>query len=644
MSAPWLTGGRLSSRVVERHLAGALLHAKHEEAMTRAAGRCVRIWRHAVETLGPACGAGAVWNFLVQPCAHALGWTPGDPRDLMLAGVRLRAATATFGATRQLLIALPWGTSQEGLGRTMTRLAGEEGAAWASVCNGVSWRWYDATRPYAQDHLGVDLSHATVDARVWHALWLFGQALRGGPARHDASGAWVEHLLAGSASEAAGTAASLRDGVGSALAALTTHVPGERDSHVTQIFQWMFLLFAEARWLLPAWHPTYRRSYALTALARDARQGSPPPMGLHESLVAMGRVGLDGLDLGQVRVAALNGPLFRETALANASARIPDAVLGRILDGIARGASTDASRGSSRQRTRYGQCIDFAALDVEHLGSLYEHLMSPVADGAPSLLRKRTGAFYTPRPLADLLVQRTLGPLVRDASSERILSLRVLDPAMGSGALLASALRYLVGAVEAAWTREGRGGPLDIPAAERASLPRRVAEQCLFGADVNPIAVQVARLSLWLLSLAPDRPLTWLDAHLRVGNSLAGASPSLVLGRAPVRERTARRGIDGQLTLFDLSRWHHEAAEIGPLLQALSARPTETARDARQKSDELEALRRRAELAAWHARADAWCGAAMDLPMPTAAAWRAVDDAIRSGGTKAVSRAIRWPS
>ena len=118
--------------------------------------------------------------------------------------------------------------------------------------------------------------------------------------------------------------------------------------------------------------------------------------------------------------------------------------------------------------------IDFAQLGVEHLGSLYERLMAPpVAAGEPQLLRKRTGAFYTPRLLADLLVERALDPLVRNASSREILGLRILDPAMGSGALLASALRYLVTAVEAAWVREGRGGPLDVSRGERDTLRAR---------------------------------------------------------------------------------------------------------------------------------------------------------------------------
>ena len=237
----------------------------------------------------------------------------------------------------------------------------------------------------------------------------------------------------------------------------------------------------------------------------------------------------------------------------------------------------------------------------------------PVATGAPALLRKRTGAFYTPRVLADMLVERTLDPLVRGASSREILGLRILDPAMGSGALLASALRYLVAAVETAWVREGRGGPLDVPRHERESLPRCIAEQCLYGVDVNARAVDVARLSIWLLSMAPDRPLTWLDAHLRVGNSLVGTSPSTILSRVPGRDRSPRRRTDAQLTLFDLEQWHHEAAEIGPMMEALVARPTDSAAAAGDKSRALASLRSRKVLAAWRARADAWCGAAMDV-------------------------------
>lgn len=622
MSIPWLTGGRLAPRVVERHVAAALIGGRDDAVMMRAATACERAWRQAGETLGPASGAGAVWEHVVRPCAAALGWSLGEVDDDVLAGAPAKRATGRFGHERHCLLALPWGASQDGLHRAAVRAAARESAQWASVCNGESWRWYDVARPFTRDHVGVDLTQATADARVWHALWILGGA--GGRDRRAPAGAAssMDRLLAASAMDEAVTARGLRDGVALALEGLGRHLPTARDAHVTLVFQWLFLLLGEARGLLPAWHPAYGRAYALSALAADASRPRPR-MGVHESLVAIERGGREGVSLGSVGVRALNGPLFATMALAR-SRRLPDATLAAILRRV-----THAGDGA----------IDFSALGVEHLGSIYEHLMSP--GGAPALARKHAGAFYTPRSLADFLVQRTLEPLVRDASAAQILALRILDPAMGSGALLASALRYLTGAVEAAWVREGRAGPLDVDARERASLPRRIVEQCLFGADIDPRAVQVARLSLWLSSLAPDRPLTWLDGHLLTGNSLIGASPALLLARMPSRRASRMRKSDRQLPLFDLERWHHEAGEVGPLLEALAARPTESARDAHDKSLALEAIRARQDLATWRARASAWCGAAMDGHGISDALWRSVDDRIRRGGVASETLAER---
>lgn len=621
MSATWVTGGRVWSRVVERHLSTALLHDAREEAATRAMQRCDRTWRTASEVLGPASGASAVWTYLVRPCADALGWAPESEQSIALGGVPMRVAQASLGPSAQTLVALPWGVAQDGLQRVATRLGAERDTPWVGVCNGRTWRWYDARRPYAREHLGMDLAQASIDGRVWQALWLLGQPVRSARGAREPDDPWIERLVASSLVEGAGTAGALRDGVSAALADLARHAQGDHDTHVMLVFQWLFLLFAEARLLLPTWHPAHRRSYALTTIARDAAMARPQVMGVQESLVAIGRLGRRGAAIGGVVVGALNGPLFAGTLAPRRGARIPDEVCGAMLSWLTHGSG---SKG--------GTPIDFTQLGVEHLGSLYERLMAPPpAEGGPTLLRKRSGAFYTPRLLADVLVERTLDPLVRDASSHEILNLRVLDPAMGSGALLASALRFLVAAVEAAWVREGRGGPLDVPRREREALPRRIAEQCLHGVDVNARAVSVARLSIWLLSMAPDRPLTWLDAHLRVGNSLIGTTPATVLARAPVRDRVARRHGDAQLTLFDLEQWHHEAAEVGPLLAALAAQPTDSVDDAHEKSRRFASLRARGTLAAWRARADAWCGAAMDDVPPAAGTWHAVDDSLRDG-------------
>jgi hypothetical protein len=567
MSAAWVSGGRLWARVIERHLAAALINAPAEEAATRAMQRCTRIWRAAGESLGPASGASAVWAHLVRPCAEALGWAPASEEVVHVTGVPMRLADATLGPSRQLLVAMPWGLAQEGLQRAATRLGAERDTPWVGVCNGRTWRWYDATRPYAREHVGIDLVQASIDARVWQALWLFGQHARSTSGSRGPSIAWIERLVASSIVESTGATTTLRDGVSATLTQLATRAQGDHDDHVAQVFQWLFLLFAEARMLVPTWHPAHRRSYAVHTLASDGTHPNAGSVGVHESLVAIARLGREGAAIGGLQVQALGGPLFAGTLLARRGSRLADDELQTMLRQLTHGLGD-----------RGGTPIDFAQLGVEHLGSLYERLMAPpVAAGAPQLLRKRTGAFYTPRLLADLLVERALDPLVRNASSREILGLRILDPAMGSGALLASALRYLIAAVEAAWVREGRGGPLDVSREERDTLPRVIAEQCLYGVDINPRAVDISRLSIWLLSMAPDRPLTWLDAHLRVGNSLVGTSASTLLSRPPCRDRAAPRRSDAQLTLFDLEQWRQEAAQAGPMLAALAARPTDSA-------------------------------------------------------------------
>lgn len=143
--------------------------------------------------------------------------------------------------------------------------------------------------------------------------------------------------------------------------------------------------------------------------------------------------------------------------------------------------------------------------------------------------RKHTSSHYTPRSLSEPIVERTLRPLLAamgDApSSERILSLKVCDPAMGSGAFLVAACRFLGGQVVAAWTREGRIAEIAAEHADVVTHARRlVAQRCLYGVDKNPFAVSLGKLSLWLATLAKGEPFTFIDHALRCGDSLVGLS------------------------------------------------------------------------------------------------------------------------
>jgi len=149
----------------------------------------------------------------------------------------------------------------------------------------------------------------------------------------------------------------------------------------------------------------------------------------------------------------------------------------------------------------------------------------------PGAERRRTSSHYTPRSLTEPIVRRTLEPLFacmgEAPSSERLLELKVCDPAMGSGAFLVEACRVLGDQLVAAWTREGKlervahVAPNEDPVLHARRL---VAQRCLYGVDKNEAAVELAKLSLWLVTLARDLPFTFIDHALRYGDSLVGLS------------------------------------------------------------------------------------------------------------------------
>ena len=144
----------------------------------------------------------------------------------------------------------------------------------------------------------------------------------------------------------------------------------------------------------------------------------------------------------------------------------------------------------------------------------------------PTDERRRTGSHYTPRSLTQPLVSEALRPVLdrlgADARPEEILELKVLDPATGSGAFLVEACRQLAARLVDAWNIYGK--PTDIPAHEDEMVLalRVVAQRCLYGVDKNPMAIDLARLSLWLATFARDHEFTFIDHALRHGDSLVG--------------------------------------------------------------------------------------------------------------------------
>jgi hypothetical protein len=150
----------------------------------------------------------------------------------------------------------------------------------------------------------------------------------------------------------------------------------------------------------------------------------------------------------------------------------------------------------------------------------------------PSEERRRSGSHYTPRALTEPIVRTTLEPILarlrgpdgRPPRPVQILDLKICDPAMGSGAFLVEACRQLGDALVQAWRAHGEVPAIPPDEDELIFAMRLVAQRCLYGVDRNPMAVDLAKVSLWLATLAKDHALTFVDHALRHGDSLVGLS------------------------------------------------------------------------------------------------------------------------
>ncbi|MBC7317915.1 Eco57I restriction-modification methylase domain-containing protein [Candidatus Bipolaricaulota bacterium] len=231
--------------------------------------------------------------------------------------------------------------------------------------------------------------------------------------------------------------------------------------------------------------------------------------------------------------------------------------------------------------------------------------------------RKATGSYYTPDYIVKYIVQHTLGPLVEEKRKkienerklleeeykkargfnreyyakklrelngrliEEILSIKVLDPAMGSGHFLVEATDFLARALIEALG----GAPEESEEDDIRWARREVVERCIYGVDVNPLAVELAKLSLWLYTVAKNRPLSFLDHHLRVGNSLIGAWVK-DLGRLPVRDKKDKAAQIGEhiVGLFEGKLKERLPAVLGKVLELLR-KPSEKVEDIREKEN-----------------------------------------------------------
>jgi N-6 DNA Methylase/Eco57I restriction-modification methylase len=605
-------------------------------------------WRSDGAMLGPASTPRTILQS-ASPLFAALGFEAAERLEPIESAI---GATLRSGDRAVALLVSPWGDTRDALWRLAVAQAGRRSASWCLIYNGLHLRVIDANRLYARRHMGIDLDLAIDDPRSTAILLrLFGAAALTAAPDDPRS---LQALVAGSDRHAAGVCRSLREGVLAASAEMLSALvatrrspmPGSGRASVIQdsfeqaltiVYRMLFLLFAEARALVPLWHPIYRESYSLEGL-RDAAEQSPPAPGLWEGLRAIARLAHAGCRAGDLQVTPFNGRLF-------APSRTPLAERRDLDDGAARKAIVALSTRPARDRAGRER-IAYRDLGVEQLGAVYETLLDyqPHAErGSVSLrigsgVRKATGTFYTPQPIADYVVRRALGPLVHDAAPDQILQLRIVDPAMGSGAFLVAACRFLSGAYEAALIRAGGCDPSDFGEAERVSIRRTIAERCLYGVDLNPMAVQLARLSLWLATLAADRPLSFLDHRLQVGDSLLGTW--LAQLRHPPSSRRRRDSVE-TLPLFGAEAIGDALREALPVRFSFETIPTDTVEQVRTKERAFAELTGRdAALSRWKRIAHLWCSAwfAAAGEAPPASAFGSLSDAALTGRTALPSR------
>ncbi len=477
---------------------------------------------------------------------------------------------------------------------------------WGILTNGETWRLYRATGPgpdgrFYQTHdtwLEISLRECVSDAgkeqRRRLLLFFHRDAFRVG----DDGYCFLDRALADAANYVQTVLDTLTEAVfeevyPQLISAFYQAEPDAspddvQEASLTLLYRLLFLMYAEDRRLLPTEHPAYS-TVSLRGLRREILErlaSNPVFLNTHTYWPRLQEL-FSRIDAGEPLAAlpAYNGGLFNpESPELLTRVRIADASVAGIINSL----GTAEVNGSPERVS-----VNFRDLSVAQLGTLYERLLErlPVARNGDVLAqlqpyaRKDTGSYYTPPELTRLIVEETLGRLVRErednfrelsealASDTRpvearrreleavdpaaaTLNLKVLDPAMGSGHFLVAALDYLTREIDrligyaaetADWLPDDE--PYVSPLAGRiesvrAGIQRQADENgwqinpdhlsdhaiirrlslksCIYGVDLNPMTVELAKMSLWLHSFTMGAPLSFLDHHLRCGDSLVG--------------------------------------------------------------------------------------------------------------------------
>ncbi len=315
------------------------------------------------------------------------------------------------------------------------------------------------------------------------------------------------------------------------------------------VYRLLFLMYAEQRGMMASRDSLYTDEYSITNLREKAetrRSRSDRNTDLWHGLQSTFCLVEKGDD--ELEVPCYNGMLFDSDRLewVSESECSNDDLLYAIED------LTLIEHEGTRQR------ISYADLGVEEIGSVYESLLEFTPKLATEVIeleertvshgefylddrgteRKETGSYYTDPGLVRELVQTALKPVVEDRledattieeQEDALLDITVCDPASGSGAFLIAANNFLAQHLARIRSKS------DYPPEEQIRESRRdVLQHCIYAVDLNPMAVELAKVSLWINSAVEDKPLNFLDHHIKCGNSLIGTNSELLEGEFPV--------------------------------------------------------------------------------------------------------------
>lgn len=513
------------------------------------------------------------------------------------------------------------------------------GTPWGLLTNGRRWRLYQRDtahkldRFYEVDLPGLTGPDATDDAFLYFYGFFRRAAFDPGPLSLDA-------LLRESIDYARNVGEGLKAQVYEALRHLAQgfldYGPNELavdlaslktiyDHSLIVLYRLLFVFYAEARDLLPlSDSQQYRDSYSLRAMTHDIANALTAGRRLLSTSARLWPqlrelFGIINAGSPPLKVATFNGGLFDPSRYPFLERYIVgDAHLQAALDRLAR---------------VNGQFIDYRDLSERHLGTIYEglleHHLAGIApeDGWTVDLfndrgeRKRTGSYYTPDAIVKYIVEQTVGPALAEAVTgikdaqkqvDAVLNINCLDPAMGSGHFLVEVVehiaRFLVDL--GAPVEDARSKKVERPSSDLAHWKRRVAQSCVYGVDVNPLAVDLAKLSLWLSTAAKDRPLSFLDHHLRAGNSLVGArlvdlgsaapggegSVAATLGEGQKRERRAAKAAQaaqaaGQTSMLEDDAFRQSLSQAVDFMWLIEGNAGETVAQVKEQEQIYATLR-----------------------------------------------------